>query len=65
MPDLDGRALLLEARERLGLSPRVVLLSADRAVADAAQELHAEAFVEKPFQPEGLLAAVRRALGMA
>jgi signal transduction histidine kinase len=65
MPDLDGRTLLLEARERLGLSPRVVLLSADRAVADAAQELHAEAFVEKPFQPEGLLAAVRRALGIA
>jgi len=63
MPDLDGRALLLEARARLRLSPRVVLLSADRAVAAAAAELAAEAFVEKPFQPEGLLAAVWRALG--
>jgi DNA-binding response OmpR family regulator len=63
MPDLDGRALLQEARSRLKLSPRVVLLSADRAVAAAAVELAAEAFVEKPFQPEGLLAAVWRALG--
>ena len=63
MPDLDGRSLLLEARSRLRLSPRVVLLSADRAVAEAAVELAAEAFVEKPFQPEGLLAAVWRALG--
>ena len=63
MPDLDGRALLLEARSRLRLTPRVVLLSADRAVAEAASELGAESFVEKPFQPEGLLAAVWRALG--
>ena len=64
MPDLDGRALLLDVRFRLRLSPRVVLLSADRAVAEAAAELGAEAFVEKPFQPEGLLAAIWRALGM-
>lgn|GEM_PF-773451 len=61
MPDLDGRALLVELRS-LGLNPRVVLLSADREVAQAARELGAEAFVEKPFAPDGLLAAVRRAL---
>ncbi len=61
MPDLDGRALLAELRG-LGLRPRVVLLSADREVARAAHELGAEAFVEKPFAPDGLLAAVRRAL---
>jgi len=62
MPDLDGRSLLEELRGRLGLNPRVVLLSADREVARAAQELGAEAFVEKPFAPESLLAAVARAL---
>jgi CheY-like chemotaxis protein len=60
MPEMDGRQLLAAAREA-GLSPRVVLLSADRAVADAARELHCEGFVEKPFAPESLLAAVRRA----
>jgi signal transduction histidine kinase/ActR/RegA family two-component response regulator len=64
MPEIDGRALLLEARARLKLSSRVVLLSADRAVAAAAAELGAEAFVEKPFAPEGLLAAILRALGI-
>lgn len=61
MPDLDGRALLREARER-GLRPRTVLLSADREVAQAAVELEADAFVEKPFAPDGLLAAVQGAL---
>ena len=61
MPDMDGRALLLAVRA-LGLAPRVVLFSADRAVADAARELACESFVEKPFAPEGLLEAVRRAL---
>lgn len=62
MPDLDGPALLAEVRQRLQLSPRVVLLSADRAVATAAQELGADAFVEKPFAPENLLSAVQLAL---
>ncbi len=62
MPEMDGRALLKAVRAT-GLRPRVVLLSADREVAAAARELESEAFVEKPFAPEGLLAAVRRALG--
>jgi len=61
MPDMDGRALLAAVRGE-GLRPRVVLFSADREVANAAQELACEAFVEKPFAPESLLAAVRRAL---
>ena len=61
MPDLDGRSLLLAVRG-MGLVPRVVLLSSDRDVASAARELGCEGFVEKPFAPEGLLAAVRRAL---
>ena len=56
--------MLLQARALYRLRSRVVLLSADRAVAIAAAELGADAFVEKPFAPEGLLAAVRRALGM-
>lgn len=60
MPDMDGRALLAAVRA-LGLRPRVVLFSADREVAAAARELACEAFVEKPFAPESLLAAVRRA----
>ena len=61
MPDMDGRALLGAARGK-GLAPRVVLFSADREVAAAARELQCEAFVEKPFAPESLLAAVRRAI---
>ncbi|HEY2030970.1 MAG TPA: response regulator [Myxococcales bacterium] len=61
MPDLDGRGLLVAIRS-LGLKPRVVLFSADREVAIAARELACEAFVEKPFAPDNLLLAVRRAL---
>ena len=61
MPDLDGREVLSQVR-RQGLDPRVVLLSADREVATAARELRADGFVEKPFAPENLLAAVRRCL---
>ncbi len=61
MPEMDGRALLTAVRA-MGLSPRVVLFSADREVAAAARELSCEAFVETPFAPESLLAAVRRAL---
>jgi signal transduction histidine kinase/CheY-like chemotaxis protein len=60
MPEMDGRALLEAIRAR-HLSPRVVLFSADREVAAAARDLSCEAFVEKPFAPESLLAAVRRA----
>ena len=62
MPDIDGRELLAQLR-RQGFDPRVVLLSADREVAAAARELRADGFVEKPFSPENLLAAVRRCLG--
>jgi signal transduction histidine kinase/ActR/RegA family two-component response regulator len=60
MPDIDGRALLAAVRAE-GVFPRVVLFSADREVANAALELSCEAFVEKPFAPESLLDAVRRA----
>jgi signal transduction histidine kinase/CheY-like chemotaxis protein len=63
MPDMDGRTLLATVRG-LGLDPRVVLFSADREVAGAARELACEAFVEKPFAPESLLDAVRRALAL-
>ncbi|HKC60224.1 MAG TPA: response regulator [Myxococcales bacterium] len=61
MPDIDGRQVVEQIR-RQGLNPRVVLLSADREVAAAARELRADGFVEKPFAPENLLAAVRRSL---
>ena len=61
---MDGRALLAAVRA-LGMAPRVILFSADREVAAAAQELRCEAFVEKPFAPESLLAAARRVLTSA
>jgi signal transduction histidine kinase len=61
MPEMDGRSLLAAVRAQ-GLAPRVVLFSADREVAAAARELQCEAFVEKPFAPESLLDAVRRAM---
>ena len=60
MPEMDGRQLLAEIRSR-AVALRVVLFSADREVATAARELACDAFVEKPFVPESLLAAVRRA----
>jgi CheY-like chemotaxis protein len=63
MPDIDGAALLKAVRTA-GFSPRVVLFSAHREVADAARELACEAFVEKPFAPESLLGAVRRVLAI-
>ena len=62
MPEMDGRALLKAVRAT-GLLPRVVLLSADRELAAVARELGTDAFVEKPFAPDSLLAAVRTALG--
>ena len=61
MPDIGGRELLALLRRR-GIDPAVVLLSADREIAGTARELGARGFVEKPFAPENLLAAVRRAL---
>ena len=61
MPEMDGRQLLTAVRA-LGFAPGVVLFSADRAVAEAARELGCDGFVEKPFAPESLLAAVRRAM---
>lgn len=60
MPVLDGREVFKTLRTR-GLTVPVVILSAYGAEA-AQQELGAEGFVNKPFDPEDLIAALRKVL---
>ena len=57
MPRLDGRGFYRELRARGDLTP-VVILSAYGA-AEAMNELKANAYVRKPFDPADLIAAVR------
>jgi CheY-like chemotaxis protein len=56
MPGMNGRTLFRQLRERGVLAP-ILVLSAFGAEA-AYAELGAEAFMNKPFEPERLLAAI-------
>ncbi len=60
MPVMDGRSFYRELRRR-GISVPVIILSAFGARA-AQEELGAEAAIAKPFDPDNLIAAVRRLL---
>jgi DNA-binding response OmpR family regulator len=60
MPVMNGRAFFRALREA-GITTPVLILSAYGA-RHAQQELGAEAFVDKPFEPEALLDATRRLL---
>jgi CheY-like chemotaxis protein len=60
MPVMDGRACFRELRSR-GYSTPVLILSAYGAER-AKAELHADASVAKPFEPERLIAEVERIL---
>jgi two-component system, OmpR family, response regulator MprA len=61
MPRMDGRTFYREMRSK-GCSAPVVILSAFGAE-EAVRELHAEAFVKKPFDPEDLLSTARGLAG--
>jgi len=63
MPSLDGTRLLGEIRER-GLDPEVILMTGYGTIEGAVEAMRAGAFdyLAKPFDPQVLLAAVRRAV---
>lgn len=58
MPGMDGRTLYREVRARGHLIP--VLIASAYGARAAQQELGAEASIDKPFDPERLLEAIRR-----
>ena len=57
MPEMDGRTFYRELRNR-GFDTPVLVVSAYGARA-ARRELGAEASLDKPFEPEALISAVR------
>jgi DNA-binding response OmpR family regulator len=61
MPGKDGRETFKEMRE-VGVESPVLILSAYDA-RSAAQELAAQAYMNKPFEPERLVEALRRLVG--
>jgi len=58
MPQLDGRGFFKELRARGDHTP--VLLSSSYGARTAQKELGAEGAIEKPFDPDALVAAVER-----
>src|SRR5512146_2253884 len=63
MPGMDGVELLRRLKERGASMPAVIMTGhADVALAGAAMKSGAVDFIEKPFDDEVLLAAVRNAL---
>lgn len=56
MPVMDGHTFIRELHAR-GLHPRVLVLSATGA-RRAQRELHADAAMDKPFEPEDLVETV-------
>lgn len=58
MPEMDGRELFRELRQRGFITP-VILMSANGARA-AARELGADAYLEKPFALEDLVSCVKK-----
>ena len=56
MPQMDGRGFFKELRARGDFTP--VLLSSSYGALSAQKELGAEGAIEKPFDPDALVAAV-------
>ena len=63
MPGKDGRAVFREMRES-GIQTPVLILSAFDA-ARAREELGADAYLNKPFEPDALAESLQRMLGTA
>jgi DNA-binding response OmpR family regulator len=62
MPGKDGRAVFREMREG-GIQTPVLILSAYDAQS-ARDELGAEAYLNKPFEPDALAESLQRMLGL-
>ena len=62
MPGKDGRAVFREMRE-IGIQTPVLILSAYDAQG-ARDELGAEAYLNKPFEPDALAESLQRMLGI-
>jgi DNA-binding response OmpR family regulator len=62
MPGKDGRTVFREMRE-IGIQTPVLILSAYDAQR-AREELGAEAYLNKPFEPDTLAESLQRMLGM-
>ena len=60
MPGMDGRTFYRELRSRGNETP-VIILSAFGALAGR-RELHAQAYMEKPFDPDDLVRTVQEVL---
>jgi diguanylate cyclase (GGDEF)-like protein len=68
LPDVDGRSLLSQMRDRAETAPVQVIVVTARGGPEARQDgyaLGADAFVEKPFDPDELAADVTVRLGRA
>ncbi len=66
MPDLDGLSLLRLLREMPQYKFKPILLlttETDPAIKQAAREAKATGWINKPFDPDKLLAAVKKVLG--
>jgi CheY-like chemotaxis protein len=60
MPVMDGATFTAAFRERHGRAAPIVVVTAADNARRRAQEVNADAWVAKPFDPEVLLAAVLR-----
>jgi two-component system response regulator MprA len=64
MPEMDGWTFRAAQRKRPELaSIPVVVFTAYRLERDAAEQLHAAAFIDKPVQLDALLGTIERVLG--
>lgn len=63
MPGSDGLAVLLALRDR-GASSPVIVITGHGEISEAVQAMNlgAQDFIEKPYEPAGLLAAIELAL---
>jgi DNA-binding response OmpR family regulator len=62
LPDVDGVALAHQLRAICGLDLPILAMTADEEIAKRAFEMGAYSLLEKPFEFEHLLLAVRRGL---
>ncbi len=62
MPVMDGWDFVRAYRSRPGPHAPIVVMTAAKDARSRAEEVSAEAFVAKPFDPDTLVAAVRRQL---